>query len=116
MKKIEIKNRFTGDVIFSYSAENNTMKKTLIEALHEDVDVSCSDLSDVDLWGVDMSELDLFQVDFSGSNLSYASFACSELSDVDLWGTNLHETNMWGTIMDGCDIEDDPKNKGAINI
>ena len=32
MIKIEIKNRFTGKILFEYSKENNTVKETLVEA------------------------------------------------------------------------------------
>jgi len=33
MIKIEIKNRWTGSIIFEYSKENNTIKETLLEAV-----------------------------------------------------------------------------------
>jgi len=33
MIKIEIKNRFTGSVIFEYTKENNTIKDTIEEAV-----------------------------------------------------------------------------------
>ena len=34
MTKIEIKNRWTGSILFEYSKENNTIKETVIEAVN----------------------------------------------------------------------------------
>ena len=38
--KIEIKNRWTGKILFEYEKENNTIKDTLVEAVSR-----CADLS-----------------------------------------------------------------------
>ena len=45
MKTIEIKNRFTGEVIFSHECEGNTILITLLEAINCDVDLIDADLS-----------------------------------------------------------------------
>ena len=44
MIKIEIKNRFTGKILFEYSKENNTVKETLVEAVSKGVDLKGADL------------------------------------------------------------------------
>jgi len=58
--KIEIKNRFTGKLIFEFETEENSVRKTVLELLkiakekNERVNLSGVDLSGVDLSGVDL--------------------------------------------------------------
>lgn len=69
MKKIliEIKNRFTGTVLFSYESEDNTIAKTVSEAVK--------------------SEANLSKADLSGANLSWANLS---IIKHDLWDVLLH--------------------------
>jgi uncharacterized protein YjbI with pentapeptide repeats len=76
MIKIEIKNRFTGSIIFEYTKENNTIEETLKEALKSCADLSCADLRDADLRDADLR----------GANLS-----CADLSGADLYGAKNKE-------------------------
>ena len=46
--KIQIKNRWTGSVLFEYEKEDNTIKDTLVEAVKQDADLGGADLGD---WG-----------------------------------------------------------------
>jgi DNA-directed RNA polymerase subunit L len=43
--KIEIKNRFTGKILFEFETENNTILKTLKEAIMRDADLRGAYLS-----------------------------------------------------------------------
>ena len=54
MINIEIKNRWTGSIIFEYSKENNTIKDTLIEAVKNKKDLHGADLRGADLQGADL--------------------------------------------------------------
>ena len=38
--KIQIKNRWTGSILFEYEKEDNTIKDTLIEAVKNNADLS----------------------------------------------------------------------------
>lgn len=49
--KIEIKNRWTGNILFEYLSENNTIQKTVSEAIK-----SGADLRDADLRGSYLSD------------------------------------------------------------
>ena len=40
MRKIEIKHHLTGEVLFEYEKENNTIKDTLMEAIKKGADLS----------------------------------------------------------------------------
>ena len=67
--KIQIKNHWTGNVIFELETENNTIKKTLLEAIKTGINLRGSDLRGCDLSGSDLSGSDLRGCDLSGSSL-----------------------------------------------
>ena len=52
--KIEIKNRFTGKVLFEYENENNTIKDTLVKAVEQGADLRGAYLQGADLQGADL--------------------------------------------------------------
>lgn len=60
--KIEIRNRWTGSVVFEYTKEGNTITETVLEAIRRG-----ADLRDTDLYGADLCNADL-----RGANLSDA--------------------------------------------
>jgi len=53
--KIEIKNRWTGSVLFEYEKENNTIKETLEKAVEERADLRGAYLRGAYLRGADLS-------------------------------------------------------------
>ena len=57
--KIQIKNRWTGSVMFKYEKEGNTIKDTLIEAVKRGADLEGADLVGADLVGADLRGADL---------------------------------------------------------
>ena len=65
--EIQIKSIW-GDVLFEYSKKDNTIKDTLIEAIHQRADISEADLSEADL-----SEANLWRADLRGANLKGAN-------------------------------------------
>ena len=72
--KIQIKNRWTGSILFEYEKEDNTIKDTLIEALKND-----AYLSDADLRGAYLSGAYLRGADLSYADLSYAYLRGADL-------------------------------------
>jgi uncharacterized protein YjbI with pentapeptide repeats len=85
---IEIKNRFTGKLIYSLDCENNTIKLTVKTAIKLKVNLFEANLSWANLSGANLSWVDL-----SGSNLSWANLSGANLSWVDLSGSNLSWAN-----------------------
>ena len=75
--KIEIKNRYTKEVIFSHECKNNTVKKTVLEAIRQNCNLRESDLSGSNLRGSDLR----------GSNLIGSNGNCKEIKTVqtDIW-------------------------------
>ncbi len=89
--KIEIKNRWTGRVLFEYSSEDNTMTKTVEVAVSRDANLRGADLRDADLGGVNLCGADLCDVNLRGADLCAA-----DLRDADLCGANLCGADLCG--------------------
>ena len=91
--KIEIKSIY-GSVLFSFETENNTIKKTLSEAVLRGANLGIADLrganlSEAVLSGADLSGADLGRADLSEANLSGANLSGANLDRADLRGANL---------------------------
>ena len=67
--KISIKNCWTGSILFEYSSVNNTLAKTVTEALEGDADLRGADLRDADLCGANLRGADLRGADLRDANL-----------------------------------------------
>lgn len=76
--KISIKNRWTGSILFEYSSVDNTLAKTVLEALKG---------------GADLCEANL-----RGANLCEANLREANLRGANLYGANLREANLYGAI------------------
>ena len=77
---VEIKNRFTGKVIFTFAGAD------LRDANLSDADLSDADLSDADLRDADLSDADLRDADLRGANLRGADLSGADLRDANLRG------------------------------
>ena len=77
--KIEIRNRWTGSVVFEYTKEGNTITETVLDAIRRG-----ADLRDADLYGADLRDADL-----CGAYLCDANLRDANLRDADLRGANL---------------------------
>jgi len=109
--KIEIKNRYTGDVIFHNESENNCIKLTIEKAVNLKADLSGANLSSADLSGANLSYANLSYADLSSANLSRA-----DLSYADLSGANLIYADLSGAIGNGKKIITIQNKKYHINI
>jgi uncharacterized protein YjbI with pentapeptide repeats len=117
--KIEIKNRFTGKILFEFETENNTILKTLKEAIMRDADLRGADLRDAylrdaylrgaDLRGANLSDADLRDAylrgaDLRGANLSGADLSDADLRGADLRGADLSGANLSDAYLSGADL------------
>lgn len=122
--KIEIKHRFTDDVIYSHECENNIVKRTLMKACRANVDLRDANLSHADLHYSDLSLIDLRGADLNGSNLRgsniySADMRGADLRCADLRGTMLHDVDLRGanlqnTIGNGRQIKTIQTNRWTI--
>ena len=94
--KLQIKNRWTGSLIFEYEKEDNTIKDTVLEAIKSGANLSGANLSDADLRGAYLRDADL-----RGAYLSGADLRGANLSDADLRGAYLS-----GAYLRGADLSD----------
>ena len=113
MIKIEIKSVF-GNVLFSYEKENNTIKKTLLEAVKSNAnlryanlrytDLSGANFSGANLSGANLSDANLIYTDLSGANISGANLSDANLRYTDLIGANLSDANLIGANLSSANL------------
>ena len=102
--KITIKNRWNGSIIFEYSSVDNTLAKTVAEALKGVADLSGADLHGADLSGADLSGADLRRANLSGADLRGANLREADLSGADLSGADLRGANLYGANLIRADL------------
>ena len=97
--KISIKNRWTGSIIFEYSSVDNTLAKTVLEALKGEADLRGANLCEANLCGADLRGANLCEANLCGANLRGAN-----LYEADLCGANLREANLRGANLYEADL------------
>jgi uncharacterized protein YjbI with pentapeptide repeats len=102
--KIEIKNRFTGSVLFSHEAEENSVKITLLAAIKAGANLRGADLSEADLRRADLSEANLRRADLCGANLYRANLCGADLCEASLFGANLCGADLRGANLCGANL------------
>ena len=75
--KLQIKNRWTGSILFEYEKENNTMKDTVSEAMKAKADLHGAYLRDANLHGADLHGAYLRDAYLrDANNIPFVPFAC----------------------------------------
>ena len=110
-RNIEITNWKTDEVIFSYACENNTITKTLEEAVKQGVSLAYADLRGANLAGANLSyanlnNANLFGADLSFTNLSDTNLSYSNLKRTELFGTNLSYANLSNVQLSYVNLDD----------
>ncbi len=104
--KISIKNRWTGSILFEYSSVDNTLAKTVTEALKGGADLYEADLRGADLYGADLRGADLYGADLYGADLRGADLREANLYEADLRGADLREANLYEADLRGADLRE----------
>ena len=76
--KIQIKNRWTGSILFEYEKENNTIKDTLTEAVKTNASLCGADLRGAYLRGADLRGAYLGDANLGNANLGGADLRGAE--------------------------------------
>ena len=97
--KISIKNRWTGSILFEYSSVDNTLAKTVLEALK-----GGADLYGANLRGANLREADLYGANLYGANLYGANLREADLYGANLYGANLREANLREANLRGANL------------
>ena len=103
--KIEIKNRWTGSVLFEYEKEENTIKDTLVQAIKEGANLEEANLEGANLEGANLEEANLRGADLTGANLEEANLRGADLRGADLIGAYLEGANLRGANLEGAYLE-----------
>ena len=114
--KIQIKNGWTGDILFEYKKENNTIKDTLVEGVRKGVSFHGADLRRAALRRANLRDADLRDADLRGADLSCvdlrdADLRRADICDSDLSGANLRCAHLRGANFCGaylCGAKDVP--------
>ena len=112
MKTIEIKN-INGDVLFSHTAENNSIKITVEEAVKKNIRLTLADLEGADLEGADLEGANLRNTSLKKANLAWANLAGACLAVADLTDANLAWADLADANLAWADLAD-ANLKGAI--
>ena len=102
--RIQIKNRFTGSILFEYESENNTIKKTILEGVKSRADLRGAVLAGADLRGAVLAGAILRGADLRGADLTDADLTDADLTDADLRGADLAGADLRGAVLTGADL------------
>ena len=103
-KKFEIKNRFTGDVI--YQSLKTTYIDVVEEAVAEGANLEGADLEGANLEGADLEGADLRGADLEDADLRGANLRGANLEDADLRGADLRDADLRGANLEDADLRD----------
>ena len=102
--KISIKNRWTGSILFEYSSVDNTLAKTVLEALKGGADLREANLYEANLYEADLRGADLRGANLYGANLYEADLRGADLREADLYGADLREADLCGANLRGANL------------
>ena len=100
--KIEIRNRWTGSVVFEYTKEGNTITETVLDAIRRGADLRGADLRGADLRGADLRGADLCGADLRDADLRDADLYGADLRGADLRDADLRDAYLCGAYLCGA--------------
>ena len=103
--KFEIKNRWTGSVLFEYEKENNTIKETVEKAVEEGANLGGADLEGANLGGAYLGGAYLEGANLEGAYLEGAYLGGADLRGANLAGAYLEGADLEGAYLEGADLE-----------
>ena len=102
--KISIKNRWTGSILFEYSSVDNTLAKTVTEALKGNADLRGATLCGADLRDATLRDADLRDATLCGATLRDATLCGATLRDATLRDATLCGADLRGATLCGADL------------
>ena len=102
--KIEIRNRWTGSVVFEYTKEGNTITETVLDAIRRGANLRDANLRDADLRDANLRDANLCDADLCDANLCGANLCGADLYGADLCDANLRDANLRDADLRGADL------------
>jgi hypothetical protein len=96
--KIEIKHRYTNEVI--YSCEAKTIKEAIENAVKENAKLDNADLRNADLRNADLRNADLRNAELDNADLRNADLRNADLWNADLWNAKLDNADLRNAKLD----------------
>ena len=105
--KLQIKNRWTGNILFEYEKEDNTIRQTIEKAVEAGADLTGAYLTGADLTGADLTGAYLKGAylkgaDLTGADLTGAYLTGADLKGADLTGAYLKGADLTGACLSGA--------------
>ena len=104
--KIEIRNRWTGSVVFEYTKEGNTITETVLDAIRRGADLRDANLRDADLRNADLCDANLCDANLRDADLRNANLCDANLRGANLYGADLRDADLCGADLRGADLCD----------
>ena len=104
--KIEIRNRWTGSVVFEYTKEGNTITETVLDAIRRGADLRGADLCDANLRDANLRGANLRDANLCGADLCGANLRDANLRGADLCDANLRDANLRGANLRDANLRD----------
>ena len=82
--KITIKTRWSGNTIYEYETEGNTLRLTVEKAVEDGLSLPYADLMSANLQGADLRGADLREAILQGANLNAANLRGADLRYANL--------------------------------
>ncbi|MFJ0799299.1 pentapeptide repeat-containing protein [Bordetella bronchiseptica] len=107
--KFEIKNRYTGAVLFTADVPDDTKsgliaRVALEQAVKSGANLARANLAGANLAGANLAGADLARAYLAGANLADADLAGANLADADLAGANLAGADLADADLAGADL------------
>ena len=97
--KIEIKSRFSLQILFSHECEDNSVAITLAAAIN-----AKANLRSADLRSADLRSADLYGANLYGANLRSADLRSADLYGANLYGANLRSADLRSANLRSADL------------
>ena len=92
--KIEIKSRFSLEILFSHECEDNSVAITLAAAINAKANLYGANLYGANLYGADLRSANLRSADLRSANLRSANLRSANLYGANLYGADLRSANL----------------------
>lgn len=104
MKTIEIKSRYSYNILYAHTAEDATVLTALLAALAADANLYGADLIGADLRGANLRGANLGGTDLRSADLGGTNLSSADLGAVNLYGANLSSANLSGADLSGANL------------
>ena len=104
--KHEIKNRWTGEVLFTYEAPEGMESGMIARHAVETAIAQNTNLWDANLVDANLQDANLVGANLRGANLRGANLQDANLQDANLQDANLQDANLQGANLQGANLQD----------